>query len=252
MFEADRIMTSDEIEHTRRLYAAEILAADRAVGDLLDGLDAAGLLDGSVIGFTSDHGEALGGHHRYWFAHGEFLYDDTLRVPMAFRAPGVVPAETVVAENALLQDFAPTLLGLAGLPPLDRQDGVDLSPRLRGETGRAVAERVSVHFSDHLLVREQNPRRYLPGREGRWLALRHGSQKLIRIPTGTGEPNDELYDVSDDPEERTDLSQERPGLVAELSTILAERLRQFRPIVSEAESPEPDLETLESLGYAGR
>lgn len=244
IFAADRLLTPREIEHVRRLYAAEVAATDAAVGTLLDGLQQAGILDDAVVVFTADHGESLG-EHRYWFAHGEYLYDETLRVPLFVQAPGVPPGSRL-AGNALSMDIYPTLLALAGLPPATAIDGVDLSGALRGAAPGPPADRLSLHLSDHVLVRDENPRTRVPGRAGRWCAARAGAEKLIEIPQADGSRSREFYDLASDPAEQRDRSGESPD-VARLTALCAAVPNDGPAIEHSAE----DRATAETLGYTG-
>ena len=63
---------------------------DEEVGRLLDGLVQRGLMEGALIVFAADHGESLG-ERDYWFAHGEYLSDVLVRVPLFLRIPGQLP-----------------------------------------------------------------------------------------------------------------------------------------------------------------
>ncbi len=66
-------------------YDGEIAFTDQEIGRLLDGLRQLGLLDDALVAVTSDHGEALGEHGEE--AHGFFLYDATIRVPLLVLDP---------------------------------------------------------------------------------------------------------------------------------------------------------------------
>lgn len=209
IFDADKILTPRELDHVRKLYAAEVAATDAAVGDLLAGLQQLGVLDNAIVVFTADHGESLG-EHRYWFAHGEYLYDETLQVPMMIRAPGI-PKATRVEGNVLLMDILPTILGLAGFEVPNALDGANLSDRLRGGGTVTVEPRLSIHLADHVLVRAENPRRQVAGRAGRWCAAREATEKLITIPLRSAPPQRELYDLGSDPLELHDLATMKPA-----------------------------------------
>ncbi len=249
IFFADEELSEREIEHTRRLYGAEVEAMDRSLGALLEGLEDRGLGEESVIAFTSDHGESLG-EHRYWFAHGEYVYDGTLRVPLLFRAPGVEPGR-VVKTPVALRDVPATLLELAGQPPLPGAEGLSLTPLFAGEGEDLFLRRPLLHVADHVLVREENPRRAVRGLEGRWVALRLGHWKLIRIPQVSGDFEYELYDIEADPNEEVDLAAEREELVQRLADLLATNWARLGGDDAENET-ELDLENekiLRSLGY---
>ena len=254
LFFADRHLSPREIEHARRLYQAEVLETDAAIARFLAGLDELGWLERGILAFTADHGEALG-DHRYWFGHGEYLYDDTLRVPMMFRAPGRVPPGTRLAGTVRLEDLAPTLLDLAGLPVPGGLDGVSLAPELERGGERRVPDEVEVHVADHELVHPENPRRPVPGRAGRWWALRENGWKLLRIPVGAGRVALELYDLRNDPGETRNLADEEPERARRMEAALVRRMRELLAAfasVHEAEEDHPSREeedALRSLGY---
>ncbi|UCF68161.1 MAG: sulfatase [Acidobacteriota bacterium] len=252
IFSADEVLTAREIEHARRLYAAEVAQTDAAIGELVAGLEQLGLLERVILLLTADHGEALG-DHRYWFAHGEMLYDDTLWVPLLIRAPGLVPAGTELIGTALLEDVAPTLLELAtGQDARGPHDGQSLADEL-GAGGRVrLGERTALHLTDHDFLHDENPRRYLPGLEGRWWAIRQGDWKLIRVPRGEGlAPEEELYNLALDPKERDDRLAHEPQIAARLRRELDRQQASFGRVeaADEAEVDEQLLDALRRLGY---
>lgn len=249
IYEADAVLSRREIEHLRRRYDAEVAATDRAIGRLLDGLDESGLGERAVVLLTSDHGEGMG-EHRYWFGHGEYLYDDTLHVPWLVRSPGRIPAGTRLQGVVRLEDTAPTLLSLAGLEVPRRIDGQDLGPELlRGGT-RTVPPAPAVHLSDWLLLHPENPRRWKLGREGRWWGLRDGPWKLLRMPTAPGQWAEELFHVDDDPDESRNLVAERPGVAARMRDRLLRVQRGVGALPAAGPGVGPEQrKMLRSLGY---
>jgi arylsulfatase A-like enzyme len=121
------------------VYAAMVEAMDQAVGKVLDGLEAMGLADRTVVVFTSDNGglsTAEGSPTSNLPLRGGkgWLYEGGIREPLLLRAPGVTTPGSVSREPVLSTDFYPTLLELLGLPPRPEQhrDGVSLVPLLRG------------------------------------------------------------------------------------------------------------------------
>lgn len=265
-------LDESRVEHLRRLYDGEVAATDAAIGRLVEGLRQRGLLDRLLLVVTADHGESLG-EHGYWFAHGEYLYDETLLVPAILRAPGRIPAGSRLTRPVRLYDLMPTILDLSGIRPPDALDGVSLAGEVRRATsakaaqsaepgdsgGRGEADprdREIYLESDRDLLRPGNPRRFLPGYAGSWRGMRDGRWKWIRIPRG-GDDLFELYDLKADPGERHDLSEAPPPDAAALSA----RLAEWEKIAAEAETrreqatpPEgtvdPDhLRMLRSLGY---
>ena len=242
-------MTPREVEHTVALYDGEIASIDAELGRLLDGLQRAGRLDSTLIVLTSDHGESLG-EHGYAFAHGEYLYEGTLRVPLIFRYPGRVPAGRTITRMARLVDVVPTALALLGEPLPSGLDGRSLAGDIEGSAD--PAERECWIESDYELIHPENPRHYVPGFAGKWRGIRGERYKLIFIPRDkAGERGDvELYDVAGDPAELHDLSRERP----EIARAMLDRLRAWwtragiPPGASSGETP-PDIQSLHSLGY---
>jgi arylsulfatase A-like enzyme len=186
------------------LYDEEIGYTDTAVGGLLDRLDA---VHGPVLTvLTADHGEALG-EHGYRYGHGEYLYEDGLRIPLLIRYPGVVAAGARERGAALNIDIAPTILALAGLPGLRDVEGRPLLTRAEA-TAVAKASRgreVTWAESDYQLIHPENPRYYIPGPRGRWTSASDGRYKLIHIPRPGGEFL-ELYDLEADPGETINLA----------------------------------------------
>ena len=109
-----------DVAFYRAGYLAEIAYLDAEIGRLMRALRDRGLFDEALIVFAADHGESLG-EAGVWFAHGEHLTDDQVRVPLLVHLPGT-PAqrrEDVVS----LVDVFPTLLALLGEAPVD-PDGV--------------------------------------------------------------------------------------------------------------------------------
>jgi arylsulfatase len=101
-------------------YDGEVFLADAGAGRVLA---AAG--PRAIAAVTADHGEGFG-EDGYWYRHGSLLNDAAVHVPLLFAGPGV-PAGGRRAGVARLIDVGPTLLHLAGLPPLPCARGVSLA-----------------------------------------------------------------------------------------------------------------------------
>lgn len=104
-------------------YAAEVHHTDAQIGRLLAELGARGLAGRTLVVFASDHGESLG-EDDYWFAHGEYLSDVLVRIPLWIRGPGLEPGRR--ADVASLLDVLPTVFGQLGLSPPAGLPGRDL------------------------------------------------------------------------------------------------------------------------------
>jgi len=92
-------------------YLGCIAAVDENVGRLLDYLDESGLVENTVVVYTSDQGFFLGDHGWY---DKRFMYEESLRMPLVVRYPGRIEPGSVDDRIVSNLDFAPTFLELAG------------------------------------------------------------------------------------------------------------------------------------------
>ena len=177
-------------EQTRdiiRYTYAMITLVDENIGRILDGLEALGLADNTVVCFCSDHGELLGDHGL--FCKGPFHYEGLVRVPMIWKFPGGFPGGQVSDAFTQLVDFAPTVLDLAGAPHPEYMQGRSLAPLLRGTTD-AHREGALIEFHSF----------YRP-----WLNLKTWRDREWKITHYAGQPYGELYDLANDPDEFVNL-----------------------------------------------
>lgn len=108
-------------------YFASVHRADEIVGAILTALDESGLSDSTLVVFTSDHGMPLP------FAKTNCWRHSTI-TPWIVRWPGVVTPNSIDRKHMISGiDFAPTILDVAGLPPLKGVDGRSYLPLLKGE-----------------------------------------------------------------------------------------------------------------------
>ena len=114
-----------DLDHIKAAYDAEIRSVDQAFGELLNGLDALGLADNTLLIFTSDHGEEFGEHGVVGW-HSHTLYDELLRVPLLIRFPDGLAAGQTVDPQVRLIDLAPTITSAVGLEAPPIFEGVDL------------------------------------------------------------------------------------------------------------------------------
>lgn len=237
--------SDEEVAELRDLYDGAILYADDNLGRLLAALDELSLSSSTIVAVTGDHGEAFGEHGVY-FTHDFTLYDDTLRVPLAIRAPEVTPG-TVIPQQVRLMDLAPTLAELAGLAPGEGLEARSLLPLLRGGTLPYLEA-----FAEGAPYRPQFPeddRVFFPGNRGKWRMVRTDRWKLIKIPHPKGDRY-ELYDLVDDPGETKNLYDELPGEAAKLEPLLDAWLA--RDPAANADSSGEETEELEGLDPAAR
>jgi arylsulfatase A-like enzyme len=180
----------------------------------------------------SDHGElamAHGGLRQKAFN----VYEESLRVPLVFSNPGLVPESRSCPHPASLVDIMPTLASLLGVEPLEGLRGTDLAPLVRDPAAEPVQDEVLFTFDDmHAgigLVPE-----VLPGAPGRIRCIRERRFKYARYFDAEGRhaTEHEMYDLGQDPHElenlahpghpryaEPDVSRERDRLAAKLERI---------------------------------
>jgi N-acetylglucosamine-6-sulfatase len=207
-----RTATTDE-EIRGRLEM--LLAVDDSLGRIVALLSRKGILDDTVVVFTSDHGYFYGEHGLN--EERRLAYEETIRIPLIVRFPRLAAAGATPGELALSIDLAPTLLEVAGAAPGAGIQGRSLVPVL---AGRAQGWRTSFlveYFSDTVF-----PRIRTMG----YTAVRTTRHKYIRYRELTG--MDELYDLQTDPYELTNLiagpegRELLPQLQSELQRLLDE------------------------------
>ncbi|HOY50818.1 MAG TPA: DUF4976 domain-containing protein, partial [Prolixibacteraceae bacterium] len=127
-------------------YLACIAAVDENIGRVLDYLDEAGLLENTIVVYTSDQGFYLGEHG--WFDK-RFIYDESFKTPLVIRWPAKITAGSRSEEMVQNLDFAQTFLEAAGVPaPADMQ-GESLMPLLTGHPEQWNREAVYYHYYEY-------------------------------------------------------------------------------------------------------
>jgi arylsulfatase A-like enzyme len=116
-------------------YDGEVSYLDDEISRLLDGLDERGLLAAAEIVFAADHGEGLG-EDDYWFAHGEYLSDPLVRIPLAIHTPD--RGGRMREDPASLVDVFPTILAFASVDVAASYPGRDLLAEGAEAGGRDV------------------------------------------------------------------------------------------------------------------
>jgi arylsulfatase A-like enzyme len=194
-------------------YYATIDMIDRAVGELVDAVEAAGEMKNTLFVFIADHGEFLGSYG-LWMK-GSFHYDCLIRVPCFVSWQGKLPAGQRVDGLSESIDIMPTVLDLAGLPIGPQIQGRDLSAGLRGEEaiGRPWA------FTESYLA--------LWGPFVNCFTVETDMAKLNYYPT---DHLGHLFDLEQDPDERHNVFEDpgRRGLRDEMMATLVECLHGQR------------------------
>lgn len=114
-------------------YDAALHYADATLAPLLAALTELRIEDRTIVIVTSDHGEAFNEHGTV--QHGNAMYDEVLRVPFIWRAPGLVAVGRRVDTLVGLIDVVPTLFDLLGIPASPLVQGRSLTAFLRPDAG---------------------------------------------------------------------------------------------------------------------
>jgi N-acetylglucosamine-6-sulfatase len=167
-----------------------LAAVDDGVGMLLQELKRRGLLENTIIIFTSDNGYLLGEHRQ--FDTKRFAYEESLRVPFIIRYPRLINAGTTIDALTLNIDVAPTLLELAGAEPLEEVQGMSFVPLLRDRNAKWRESFMAEYFMEKVVPRAPS-----------WQAVRTTRWKYIHYAGLEG--MDELYDLQNDRREMRNL-----------------------------------------------
>jgi len=135
-------------------YLRCIASVDDNVGRLLDYLDRTGLAENTIVVYSADQGFYLGEHGWY---DKRWMYEESLRMPLIVRWPGVVKAGSTDAHLVQNLDFAQTLLAAAGTPEPSGMQGRSFLPLLKGQSPADWRPSIYYHYMEfpavHMVTR---------------------------------------------------------------------------------------------------
>lgn len=194
-------------------FASMIRNIDRDIGRLLAKLKELDLDDNTVVFFSSDNGPHQEGGHKMPFfdSNGELLgmkrdlYEGGVRVPLIARWPGKIAASSISDHRCGFQDMMPTLAEVCGTPA-PKLDGISFVPEL---LGRSDDQQKHPHF--YWEFQEQGGKQ----------AVLKDNFKAVRLdwkrkPDGPLQ----LFDLSKDPGETTDVAGDHTDIVAMMNKIM--------------------------------
>lgn len=199
------------------VYAAMVEHMDDAVGRIINALEQAGIIDNTIIVFTSDNGGLVGNKgkmvtNNYPLREGKgHMYEGGVRVPNIIVAPGQINEGITCQTPMISMDYYPTLLELAGLalPSVleNHIDGISLLSVINDEKAN---ERKAI-FWHYPHYHTQGAKPYSAVRQGEWKLIRHFEDDTY-----------ELYNLNSDIGEVNNLIGVYPQKAEELKSLLVE------------------------------
>jgi N-acetylglucosamine-6-sulfatase len=180
---------STDFDTFARDYCETVRAVDDSVGRVAETLKAQGVLDNTLILFTSDNGFQFGEHG---LIDKRTMYEASIRIPMIAHGPALFPGGRRLKEMVLNVDIAPTLLDAAGVTVPESMQGRSMMPKLRGEDSPWREEFLYEYFWERSFPQTPTV-----------LGVRTDRYKLMQYH-GIWDRY-ELYDLENDPDEMNNL-----------------------------------------------
>lgn len=200
----------------RENFTAVLQEYDRQIGRLVEGIRSLGILDNTILIFTSDNGalptfDALRVNGRRGSKNS--LFEGGLNMPFIICWPERIKAGEIDDESVVnAVDLYPSLCAIVGakLQKGFNYSGEDMSKALLGIKPQKRTKDMMWDFGRNRFF-NRPPQ---PHHQSSHLAIRRGDMKLLVNSDGSGM---ELYDVKKDPNETTDIASKHPRLCSELS-----------------------------------
>jgi choline-sulfatase len=200
-----RPRTPEQQQNYLNFYGNLIKASDDYLVRVLDTLEEQGLLEKTLVIYTSDHGE-MGMTHGGMIQKNFNFYEETLRVPLVFSNPKLFPDEA--QSDALVShvDFVPTMANLFGSPTVNPAwQGQDYSALVLHPESPGVQDYQVFTYDDWQAAQARGP--YVSG-ANHIVSVREARYKLARYyaPDGSVPDEFEMYDLAAEPTEATNLA----------------------------------------------
>ncbi len=180
-------------------YYRMVEEVDKEIGRVLDAIYDSEYADNTMIIFTSDHGEGMARHRT---VTKNFLYEESVKVPLIISFPGRIPKNRINKKNLVSGlDLFSTICDYAGIKPADNVKGLSLKP---------ILERKNVNWREFLVTEVMHDM-------GRM--IRTDKFKLIAY---RNDPVIQLFDLQNDPWEKNNLAEKKnyKSEIKELSSML--------------------------------
>ncbi len=230
-------MQPADVQYMVNLYREEIAYTDFHIGRLLEHIKKLNLEKDVLVVFTADHGEEF--LERDWIGHGRHLYDELIHVPLIFRHSSIRGGKLCDTPVSTL-DVAPTILDFLDLSEGWKTDGQSLARVL--ETGSNPEGGRDIISELDFESREER-------RNSHKTSVIRSQWKLIH---DRDDGAFELYNLIDDPSERSNLIDKAAPAELEIMRESIKRVEKARVETSPRERTDLDpkeVERLRSLGY---
>ncbi len=201
----------EDIPILKDLYSAEVSFSDHCIGRLLEEIRRLGLMDDTIVVFSTDHGTHLGEEGCIQKTAG-LLNSCIARLPLLIRHPDPAFGGKKIDSLVSALDYMPTLLALVGIEDHKGMHGMNMWPLVTGEK-IAIRERLFTVYSNFGAVRDQE-----------W----HYFQHIRGNNRGKGPC---LYDLTNDPAEKVNVFDRYPEIVDKVRTNLEDGLGMKIPEV---------------------
>jgi len=226
-------LTEGELKHCRALYAAEVTLVDRWVGRLFDKIKDLGLLENTMVIFTTDHG----------FLHGEHgiigkalmaekfsyipLYEEINHIPLIVSVPGVEAGHRTAIVQPM--DIMPTILELAGIDIPETVHGSSFAQVLTGAKDEHRRFAISAPFLKGAdipatLVKDHYAGVLYPRGAAESVAADRAVDGYEKTRTDATKKEELLFDLSQSPGQETSIAEDHPDVLADMRRNLTDFL----------------------------
>ena len=217
-------------------YADFVLMTDAMVGKIVDAIKEAGMLENTLIVFTSDNGASPSADFKTLIAAGHDasagfrgakadIFEGGHRIPLIVNWPSVVAPNTVSDKTVSLTDFYATVANMLGkkLQGNEAEDSYSLMPLLLKNASGYQRESIIHHSIDgKFAIRNGDYKLIFARGSGGWSAPTEAAANKLNLPAI------QLYNLRTDPKEQHNIAAENPQIVTQLSTLLSKQVADGR------------------------
>jgi len=244
----------EEVEVFKSLYDGDISYTDDAIGKMLALLQEHNIdLKNTILIFSADHGEEFYEEHPNDVggnSHYRTLYGEQIHVPLIISAPGF--SSRVIEKNVRTLDIVPTILDLLGIDAkkYNQFQGRSLKTLMQGRTDTPDVPvisggnrgRIAILFNGWKYYKYETRCK----RDRMFCAIRPWPD-VSSMTFG-----EQLFHVSEDPQEKTDVLQANPEIAAQMRKLATDTLKNSGEISASGEIDPATLEQLRALGYVNK